>query len=93
MTSVKVGKVRKKTKAFVIEDNVPIPPSRKPGPEPGYYHFTYPFKKMRKGQSFLYKCSPDQSLRVQANLTAAANRRDGAWTIKIVKKGVRVWKD
>jgi len=73
---------------YKIEKDIPIPESE----------MTYPFGKMKKGDSFFIKCVDDDLLKMR-NIIANHSRnfrhsstKDWLFTVRKVKGGVRVWR-
>lgn len=75
---------------FTIEHDVPVPAARKSGPKS-----KYPFRQMRKGDSFLVPVNGVAMNVVQSTLHSTA-RRVLPKTAKVVTRrtedGVRVWR-
>ncbi len=75
------------SKAFKIEDNVPLAPH-------GNNHSKYPFREMTVGQSFFVPTeAASYSTVAQAACSAGSLKGDGTrFTIRKVDGGVRVWR-
>ena len=76
--------------AYEIEEGIPIPPQYRGGAKP-----KYPFKDMKKGDSFLVLCSKDKVKYLSASLMGSTKRISHmTFTTRYLseEEGIRIWR-
>lgn len=80
----------KKRAQFDVEENVPMPIFARPA--------TFPFAKMKVGQSFFVEATPEEFKRKRGTVSAAwkkyqrSGNEDAKFISRVVEGGFRVWR-